>query len=364
MALMVIAIGCGLVASYMTSKLIADRNNNQQSEERVSVVVAKKRVNKWILIKKPEDMFELRDYPRELVQPKTIRDLAFLKDKRLGETVKEGAVVTEDQVLNKDIDGLAALVNPGSRAVAIRVNAESLVGGFVLPGSLVDIVCTQNRGEVVSMIILQGMTVLAVDQQSDRKSESGTGISIIGSTVTLAALPEESTRLRLAQAVGDLSLLLRSAGDNTPLQRPPVSKPSDLLRPLRDPKETEPDERVAESKTSPMTPDVPLPPDAKHETKPESVDERALMKHKLTIIDGPYTQEVQFVWDEDAKRWRAASAADLEDRPRTTTPKPAPTPTPGPEAPVTPKGPKDPPKETGPGSTRPPSTRVPSTRTG
>jgi pilus assembly protein CpaB len=360
---MAVAVGCGLVASYMTSKLIADRNNNQPQEDRIAVVVAKKKINKWILIKKPEDMFELRDWPRDVVPPKAIRDLAFLKDKRLGETVKEGSVVSEDQVLNKDLDGLAAMIVPGSRAVAIRVNAESLAGGFILPGSLVDIVCTQSRSELVSSIILQGMTVLAVDTNSERKTGEN-GITIIGSTVTLAALPEEATRLRLAQAIGDLSLLLRGAGDNAPLQRPPVTRPGDLTRPLKDPKELDTeDTRVADTKSSSggMLPSVPTPPeDTKPETKPAPVEEKKATTHVVTVQQGEYTHQIIFVWDEDEKRWKSGSSADLEDRPRATRPTPPAT-TPGTDNPATPKTPTKDPAQT-PAPTRS-SNRVPSTRT-
>ncbi len=49
MMLMVVAIGCGLAASYMTSKLLAERNNAQTEEPKVKVLVAKIKVPAWVL---------------------------------------------------------------------------------------------------------------------------------------------------------------------------------------------------------------------------------------------------------------------------------------------------------------------------
>lgn len=41
MILMVVAIGCGLGASYMTSKLLAERNQQVEAEPTVPVLVAR-----------------------------------------------------------------------------------------------------------------------------------------------------------------------------------------------------------------------------------------------------------------------------------------------------------------------------------
>ena len=55
MILMVIAIVCGLGASYMTSRLLAERN------EKVIVLVPKQKLSQWTHIKEPETMFEERE---------------------------------------------------------------------------------------------------------------------------------------------------------------------------------------------------------------------------------------------------------------------------------------------------------------
>ena len=52
LVLMILAIVCGLVASYMTSQLLAQNN------EEVVVFKAKKRFTQWSTIRDAHDMFE------------------------------------------------------------------------------------------------------------------------------------------------------------------------------------------------------------------------------------------------------------------------------------------------------------------
>ena len=54
MILMVVAVGCGLTASYMTSKLLADRGEQPPPEEKIKLLVTKTRVPKGTVLKDPE----------------------------------------------------------------------------------------------------------------------------------------------------------------------------------------------------------------------------------------------------------------------------------------------------------------------
>ena len=56
MILMVVAVVCGLAASYMTSRLLADKGTPPPVAT-VTVLVAKQKINAWTPIKNPEDLF-------------------------------------------------------------------------------------------------------------------------------------------------------------------------------------------------------------------------------------------------------------------------------------------------------------------
>lgn len=99
----------------------------------------------------------------------------------------------------------------GHRAMAIEVDAQSGVGGFVTPGDFVDIVLTQGRDESLRAVtILQNIRVVGVDQQADEELDTPG----IARTVTVEVTPQQSQRVALAQKAGQLSLSLRGLNGN------------------------------------------------------------------------------------------------------------------------------------------------------
>ena len=190
MILMVVAVVCGLAASYMTSRLLADKAPPPPANT-VTVLVSKQKINAWTPMKKPEDLFVQKEVPEGTYSPKCITDFKDLKNQALKAPLNQDMPVTKDDLLSEQTAGLVAELKNGERAVAIRVTPESLAGGFVLPGSKVDVMFTMKRGDGDSkaQIILQDMLVLAVDMKNTREDGQQ---SMLGSTATLAAKPDEA----------------------------------------------------------------------------------------------------------------------------------------------------------------------------
>jgi len=136
---------------------------------------------------------------------------------RGGRRVVLTAIEPDEPVLSLKITGpgqratLSALVKPGMKAVTIRVNDVEGVGGFVLPGDRVDVVLTRqlDKGSATTEVVLQNTRVLAVDQFADDRSAKAT----VAKSVTLEVNTVEAQKVWLASSVGNLSLLLRKAGD-------------------------------------------------------------------------------------------------------------------------------------------------------
>jgi pilus assembly protein CpaB len=331
MMLMVVAISCGLAASYMTSKLLAERTSAQVEEPKVKILTAKIRVPAWVPIKDPEKYFEEKEIPESLAPKKGLREFSKVKDQRLVQALSEGEYVMEDKLVNVEQAGLIAKLPPGMRAIALKVNAESLAGGFVLPGYRVDVVST-TRGQPhdsSSRIILQNMLVLAVDTIANRDNQTN---SILGSTVTLAATPEEAQRLSLAAALGELRLTLRTPDDNK-IVRLPVAKWEDLGKPIRDGMAGREEEEPVTSVSAPPVP--PLPPLPKDAPPPMTLVEKAPEKtpeppapppetHTMIIVTGDYVQKAVFTRDPIEKVWTNGSLSrGAAEAPRRRSPPPA-----------------------------------------
>jgi pilus assembly protein CpaB len=108
---------------------------------------------------------------------------------------------------------LSSLVGEGMKAVTVRVNDVEGVGGFVLPGDRVDVVLTRqiDKGNATTEVVLQNARVLAVDQSADERSSKPS----VAKAVTLEVDTVAAQKVWLAATVGNLSLLLRKAGENT-----------------------------------------------------------------------------------------------------------------------------------------------------
>jgi pilus assembly protein CpaB len=134
-----------------------------------------------------------------------------------GKRVVLSAMQTNEPVLAPKITGpgqratLAALVHKGMKAVTIRVNDVKGVAGFVLPGDYVDVVLTRHidRRSATTEVLLQDARVLATDQIADDAELKAK----VARSVTLEVTTLQAQKVRLAASVGDLSLLLRRAGE-------------------------------------------------------------------------------------------------------------------------------------------------------
>jgi pilus assembly protein CpaB len=292
--LMFVAIGCGLAASYMTSRLLADRGNKDQVDDKVTILVARKNLSMGTLIKDPESLFEPKQFAKGEQPKKAIQTYDMLKDRRLNKPIAAEQFVSADDLMDKSQDGLSALMPKGMRAFGVKVNAEASSGGFVLPNSKVDVVWVSRRGDVdsTSKIILQNVLVLAVDQQQVRPEDKQ---AMVPATVTLAVTPDQAERLSLAKEMGTLQLILRPFGDEEVVKTQGVnpkaiSKGNDANTDNNDEPGT-PTQVVSASKV----PDVPAGPKTEEKPAPEPAPQKT---HTLTIYNGEAVTKAVFILNE------------------------------------------------------------------
>lgn len=143
----------------------------------------------------------------------------------IGDVLKDGkrfvltAIEPNEPVLSVKITGpgqratLSALVQPGMKAITIRVNDVEGVGGFVLPGDHVDVALTRqiDKDNGSTQVVLQDVRVLAIDQVADERVAN----PAVAKSVTLEVDTVGAQKLGLASSIGTLSLMLRKAGETS-----------------------------------------------------------------------------------------------------------------------------------------------------
>ena len=123
--------------------------------------------------------------------------------------------MTAQKVIKADGAGfMAAVLTPGMKGVGVKLSADRGAGGFILPNDRVDVIMTRKLGNnelgiptYRAATVLRDVRVLAIDQTSQ---EEGDSKSIVGKTATLELSGQQAELLALAEAMGDLSLSLRS----------------------------------------------------------------------------------------------------------------------------------------------------------
>jgi pilus assembly protein CpaB len=114
--------------------------------------------------------------------------------------------------------GLTVRLEPGKRAMAVRVDEIIGVSGFIVPDDRVDVIVTttppgvnDNKDARLSKIVLQNKRVLSVAQSTEQKD----GKPQVARSITLEVSPEEAEKLSLAYQEGPIVLALRGVGDET-----------------------------------------------------------------------------------------------------------------------------------------------------
>lgn len=170
-------------------------------------------------------MIRPQDWPAGAVPAEAFTDASLLLPEAGGEPRRAlRSLVPGEVILQGKISGfgekvtIAQSLSPNSRAMAIKVDAVTAVGGFVTPGDYVDVLLTRGEGEsLMTDTILRNIRVVGVDQTDDEQSDSPD----VATTVTVEVSAEEGQVIALAQRAGTLSLALRmpDATDTAPIER-------------------------------------------------------------------------------------------------------------------------------------------------
>lgn len=127
-----------------------------------------------------------------------------------------GQPLTRNAIVGPEDRGfLAAVLQPGMRAITVAISPTSSVAGFIFPGDRVDLVVSHEveRGDTrlkVSETVIRNVRVLAIDQSISNES----GQAKVGSTATLEVTPKQVEKINVMEQLGELSLSLRPLAES------------------------------------------------------------------------------------------------------------------------------------------------------
>ena len=190
--------------------------------------------------------------------------------------------------------GLSAVIPEGYRAMTVKVDDVVGISGFIMPGTLVDVVVVIHPDDnsaaqgPISKIVLQNIKVLANGQNIDQPENQRDANTV--KAVTLQVTPEQAEKLALASSEGRLQLVMRNSIDQGDEQTTGINKRSllggDHATPAPEPGSLKSEQPKSESR--PVTRRVmSAPAEAKPATPPPP-------KATVEMIEGAKKRSVDF----------------------------------------------------------------------
>lgn len=223
------AIVFGLIAAYSVSRYLASAQAYTKNLNNVVVAKVEIPVGERIIA----EHLSVVQFPKNVTPEGTFQKI---DDKIVGRVallrIAPREPLTESRLAPiGSAGGLSSVIPEGYRAMTVKVDDVVGVSGFILPGTLVDIVVviqppkgSGQQEDMVSKIVLQNIKVLASGQNIDKPKNEKEGQRV--KAVTLQVTPEQAEKLALASNEGRLQLVMRNSVDQGDEVTPGANKKS------------------------------------------------------------------------------------------------------------------------------------------
>lgn len=213
LVLMMIALGCGLVASIGISQVLDRQIPILSKIETEQILVAIDQINVGEIV--DAQKIKLEEWPKDKVPQGAITKLEDIQERRSKQRVFAGEPILEAK-LTGEFNDAADRIKQGHRAVSVEVTAETSVSGMLQPGDRVDVLCylknVPGLNHPLTKTVLEDVRVFAINATMDRIVGDDAGIAQ-AKTVTLELKPDQVEILTLANELGKISFSIRKPGD-------------------------------------------------------------------------------------------------------------------------------------------------------
>ncbi|HUT88767.1 MAG TPA: Flp pilus assembly protein CpaB [Thermoguttaceae bacterium] len=219
--LLVLALGCGLVASIGITQVMAKRDSGAPASDgdtqQIFVALADIPTNDLITA----EMLKLEEWPKDKVPEGALTKVEEVEGRRPRTKIWQGEVIMENK-LAVGMVGAAEEIPVGLRVVSVTVTKESGISDLIRPGDRVDVLlylkqCPGTVCETGVRTLFQDVKVFAINDVYNLEGTEGQN-SINAKTVSLLVTPKQAEKFTLATELGDIRLTLRSHDDKDPVE--------------------------------------------------------------------------------------------------------------------------------------------------
>ncbi len=216
MILILIALGCGLIASIGISQVVErGSDDNAEAVKTSPIYVAVTDIG--VAEELSAQRVKLEEWPVDRIPPGAVTTAEQLEGMAPNQRLFAGEPILLGKLANQEsLTSAASRVKPGHRVISVKVTMESSVSHLIQPGDHVDIMAyirgNGRNAAPKAEIILSDIEVFAINDQIIRQPDQDGG-TIAAKTVSLQVTPDQATKLVFFSSQGQLSLSLRSPED-------------------------------------------------------------------------------------------------------------------------------------------------------
>ncbi|MBI4908597.1 MAG: Flp pilus assembly protein CpaB [Acidobacteria bacterium] len=227
--------GAALVAAFLMSWFVYAKAVAPKTEKTVKLVAAARDMAAGTRLKKAD--MKLISVPEKDLPKNSLMDPNVGADRVLLYPINENEPLVSNKIsTHGGIEGLAATIEPGKRAVSVPITDSSGAGGLIQPRSHVDVLFTRtgSMNEAVTTVLLQNVTVMGLGRNTEATITGAPGaqpapVSSGSRAATLLVTPDQAAKLEFARQLGKISLALRNPLDTAVDQEnEPVITAADL----------------------------------------------------------------------------------------------------------------------------------------
>jgi pilus assembly protein CpaB len=215
MLLILIALGCGLVASIAISQVMergAKSGNAGLEMVQIYVATADIDVNEQLTASN----VRVEDWPKSKIPEGAIVDFKQINERFARVRFYQGEPILEAKLAN-EIEGPAIKIPDGHRVCSLKVQMEQAVSNLINPGDRVDIFGYFREGRGIPITgtreILTNVRVFAVNERTETETDQE-GRTIAAKTVSVLVKEDQVAKLMLAAELGTLRLALRRPNES------------------------------------------------------------------------------------------------------------------------------------------------------
>ncbi len=215
----IMMLGVALLISFLVTLLaynwLQEKATVLKSMQTAEAAVAVSDL-KWATVL-TRDMVKMVPYLKTSLPNGYFAAPAHLEGRTLLYPVKAGEPIFESKLapVSAQAGGVAAIITPKKRAMAVKVDKVVGVSGFVNPGHRVDVlVSLAQAGKVekpITKTVIENVLVLATGTEMEKTGSKDKPTQV--DVITLEVTPEEGEKLALAATEGKLQLALRNSAD-------------------------------------------------------------------------------------------------------------------------------------------------------